>query len=49
MKPRGIKQIVQTHLGTVALCKDGTAWIARTIEITGKTNWVRVTDIPKQD
>ena len=49
MKPRGIKRITQTPLGTLALCKDGSLWVARTIDATGKATWRRVTDIPKQD
>jgi hypothetical protein len=49
MKPRGIKSIVDTTLGTLALCKDGSLWIARTIDATGKARWIKVDAIPKVD
>lgn len=50
MKPRGVKKIFQDEQGRfIALCKDGTLWIAVLIDGLGRTRWSRVDDIPKQD
>lgn len=50
MKPRGVKRVFQDEMGRfIAVCSDGTMWIAREISPTGAALWKQVNPVPKHD